>query len=134
MDQNNNKFVRKIGRRKTAVAQVQLVENGEGNIVINGRDYKVYFTTLNLQERVTSPLKAVGVEKRFNVSIKVSGGGISGQADAVKLGISRTLVEHNNEWRTVLKKLECLRMDARKKERKKYGLKGARRAPQWSKR
>ena len=121
------------GRRKSAVAQVRLYP-GEGNIVVNGKPVTEYFPLEWLRTRLTEPLKATGMEENFTVMIKVGGGGISGQADAVRHGIARSLLEHDPELRPVLRKRGFLTRDPRVKERKKPGLKRARKAPQYTKR
>lgn len=122
------------GRRKSAIARVRVVKNGSGVIQVNDRPLEKYFTTVELQGIVRDPLKMSGQETAVDVNIRVEGGGIHGQAEAARLGISRALTELNPTFRTVLKKLGFLSRDARVKERKKFGLKKARRAPQWSKR
>jgi small subunit ribosomal protein S9 len=127
-------YLRTIGRRKRSIAQVRLFKNGKGEILINEKDYKVYFPVLSLQIMIKEPLKAAGQENNLDFSIKVTGGGIKGQAEAVRLGIARALVQLNPTLKKSLKKPGYLTRDPRKKERKKPGLKGARRAPQWSKR
>ncbi len=127
-------FIPAVGRRKTAVARVRLIKNGKGMITVNGKKMEDYFSTFDLREQVASPLKAVGQKTAVDVSAKVVGGGILGQAQAVRQGISRALVELNPTFRTALKKLGFLTRDSRKRERKKFGHKSARRSPQWSKR
>jgi small subunit ribosomal protein S9 len=127
-------FIPTVGRRKTSVARVRLIKNGKGMITINGRTMENYFTTYDLRDQVTSPLKMTGQEGAVDVSVRVNGGGIRGQAEAVRHGLSRALVVLNPTFRKTLKKLGYLTRDSRKRERKKFGLKGARRAPQWSKR
>ncbi len=127
-------FISTVGRRKTSIARVRLVKNGKGMITINGRKMDQYFTTYDLREQVTAPLKVTGQETSVDVSAKVTGGGMRGQSEAVRHAVSRALVELNPTFRKTLKKLGYLTRDARKKERKKFGLKSARRAPQWSKR
>lgn len=122
------------GKRKTAVAQVQFFLKGKGKISINKKTVKEYFPVFNLSQIVLSPLKLLNQEKVFDFRIKVHGGGMKGQAEATRLGIARALVSSNPEWRKELKSAGFLRRDARKKERKKPGLKRARRAPQWAKR
>jgi small subunit ribosomal protein S9 len=134
MSDENAKYVNGLGRRKEASAQVQIVPGGTGKIEVNGRDMKEYFPLFTLQQSVNAPFVATGTESRFDVSVKVSGGGVKGQADAVRLGIARALIDMNPEYRGSLKKLGYLSRDARVRERKKYGHKGARRSPQWAKR
>jgi small subunit ribosomal protein S9 len=115
------------------VAQVKLYPEGKGEITVNGKDIKEYLPVYALQEAVMSPLATVGLEK-VKVEAKVSGGGVRGQAEAIRLGLSRALLLINADWRASLKKQGFLTRDPREKERKKPGLKKARRAPQWSKR
>jgi small subunit ribosomal protein S9 len=133
---NNTKtsFIHAVGRRKRAVASIRFFPGGEGKITVNKREFTNYFPTALLQQIVLRALEAVGKSKDFDVVVVVKGGGIHGQADAVALGIARALVLHETELRTTIKKLGFLRRDSRKKERKKPGLKRARRAPQFSKR
>jgi len=127
-------YFRAIGRRKRSIAQVRLFKSGNGEIIINDKDYKIYFPVLSLQIMVKEPLQAAGQEGKLDFSVKVKGGGVKGQAEAVRLGIARTLLQLNPTLKKSLKKPGYLTRDPRKKERKKPGLKGARRAPQWSKR
>jgi small subunit ribosomal protein S9 len=121
------------GRRKEAVARVRLVP-GTGAFVVNGRSLEEYFPTRAQRLVVTAPLRAVGREKDLDVIATIRGGGVSGQAGALRLGIARALIELDPELRPVLKKDGYLSRDAREKERRKYGLKKARKAPQYSKR
>ncbi|HRY36328.1 MAG TPA: 30S ribosomal protein S9 [Candidatus Magasanikbacteria bacterium] len=123
---------RAVGRRKMATARVRL-DKGEGKIIVNGKELKQYFT-LSEQEIVLVPLKILGKEKDLNISAKVNGGGKNGQAKAVQHGIARALVKWNIDFKKSLKVAGLLTRDPRIKERKKPGLKKARRAPQWSKR
>lgn len=123
-----------LGRRKSAVAQVRLYRRGSGKITVNNRDVASYFPAGMLQETVHSALIAVGQADTLDVVAKVHGGGLRGQADAIRLGISRALLKQNPTFRVSLKRLNYLHRDPRVKERKKYGLKKARRAPQWAKR
>ncbi|MDQ0286120.1 small subunit ribosomal protein S9 [Desulfofundulus luciae] len=121
------------GRRKNAVARVYLVP-GEGRIIINDRPVEVYLGRKTLEVLVRQPLELTGTEGRFDVLARVKGGGVSGQAGAVRHGIARALVQADPNLRPVLKKAGFLTRDPRMKERRKYGLKKARRAPQYSKR
>lgn len=122
-----------IGRRKTAIARVFLSE-GTGEYLVNGMAYEAYFGRESLQRIARQPLDLLEVNKKFNVSATVKGGGKSGQADALKLGISRALILHDTEVRPALKKEGYLTRDQRAVERKKYGRHKARRRPQFSKR
>ena len=122
-----------VGRRKKAIARVRLVP-GDGKVVINGRDIDNYFGLETLKLIVRSPLVLLGLEGKYDVVVRVSGGGVSGQAGAIRHGLSRALLQQSDENRPVLKKAGFLTRDPRMKERKKYGLKAARRAPQFSKR
>jgi small subunit ribosomal protein S9 len=121
------------GRRKTSVARVRLLP-GDGNITVNGRDYKEYFPRNTYQTIVTSPLRVLDVAGNYDVVVKVEGGGPTGQADAVRHGIARALSEESQESRAELKVAGLLTRDSRAVERKKYGLKKARKRPQFSKR
>ena len=122
------------GRRKKAIARVRLVPAGSGAIVINDRTLEDYFPMGTLQYIVKQPLKEVEAEGKYDVLVNVVGGGYTGQAGAIKLGIARALLEADPNTRATLKKAGFLTRDPRAKERKKYGLKKARRAPQFSKR
>ena len=121
------------GRRKKSISRIRLV-NGKGTITINGKDINEYFGVETLKVIVKQPLVATNSLDKFDVIAKVTGGGISGQAGAIRHGIARALVEANAEYRPTLKAAGFLTRDARMKERKKYGLKKARKAPQFSKR
>jgi small subunit ribosomal protein S9 len=122
-----------VGRRKEAVTRVFL-SRGDGKIVINDKDYKEYFSLAYLQNQVVLPLKTVEVADKFDIKVNAAGGGIKGQAEAVKLGIARALLEVNPEFRPALKAAGLLRRDPRGVERKKPGRKKARRSFQFSKR
>ncbi len=122
------------GRRKSSVARVHLFENGTGAITINGRDIDDYFGLETLKMVVRQPLNTTGTIGKVDIVATVAGGGVSGQAGALRHGISRALLELNAEYRPALKAAGFLTRDPRMKERKKYGLKAARRAPQFSKR
>ncbi len=121
------------GRRKNSVARVR-VYNGTGKITINGRDIDDYFGLETLKLIVRQPLAVAQVEGKFDLVIRVGGGGVSGQAGAIRHGLSRALLQYDENLRPALKKAGFLTRDPRMKERKKYGLKAARRAPQFSKR
>lgn len=125
--------VHKIGRRKTAVARVYLSE-GKGNITINKRELNNYLTTPTLQYKVMQPLNLTDNAKSFDINVNVYGGGVTGQAEAIRLAISRALVEINEENRAILKPEGLLTRDARMVERKKFGQKKARKKFQFSKR
>lgn len=128
------KFFEGIGRRKTATARVRLSPQGEKGILINEKPLEKYFPTFELQEIVFSPLRKMDYLEKFKVSIKVKGGGFHAQAEAIRNGIARALVLFDPEIRKKLKKTGYLTRDPRMRERKKFGLKRARRAPQWRKR
>ncbi|GGI18099.1 MULTISPECIES: 30S ribosomal protein S9 [Bacillaceae] len=121
------------GRRKSSVARVRLVP-GEGRVIINGRDFEDYIPFAALREVVKQPLVATETLGSYDILVNVNGGGYTGQAGAIRHGISRALLQVDPEYRGTLKRAGLLTRDARMKERKKYGLKGARRAPQFSKR
>ncbi len=122
-----------VGRRKEAITRV-FISKGSGNIIVNDKDYKKYFTLVYLQNQVEAPLKSIESLDKFDVKINATGGGIKGQAEAVKLGIARALLEVNAEYRPVLKAAGLLKRDPRGVERKKFGKKKARRSFQFSKR
>tara|TARA_B100000315_G_scaffold234529_1_gene248590 strand:+ start:706 stop:1107 length:402 start_codon:yes stop_codon:yes gene_type:complete len=121
------------GRRKSSVARVRMTP-GKGKITINGRDLENYFGRMTQRKIVAQPVLLLEIEKKYDISANVNGGGLNGQAGAVLHGISRALVEISEDHRPILKKAGFLTRDARVKERKKYGLRGARRAFQFSKR
>lgn len=121
------------GKRKTSVARVRLYENGKGEIIVNNKPINEFFFG-ELIPSVKAPLKIANAMKLFDITALVEGGGVSSQADAVRHGISKALLEYDPELRSQLKKAGFLTRDSRVKERKKYGLKRARRAPQWAKR
>ena len=122
-----------IGRRKKSVARVYLSE-GKGNMVVNGRDFKDYFDTAALHYKLNQPFALTETEGTFDVKVNVEGGGITGQVEAIRLGISRALITINEENRTVLKPAGLLTRDPRMVERKKFGQKKARKRFQFSKR
>ena len=122
------------GRRKKAIARVRLIPGGTGNIVINDRALEDYFPQGTMQYIVKQPIVLTQTESAYDIVVNVCGGGYTGQAGAIRHGISRALLQHSDEMRPILKKAGFLTRDPRMKERKKYGLKAARRAPQFSKR
>ena len=122
------------GRRKSSVARVRLIPGGTGEITINNRTLDNYFGLETLKLIVRSPLARTGTEGKFDIVVNVVGGGVAGQAGAIRHGITRALMESDAELRPALKKAGFVTRDPRMKERKKYGLKAARRAPQFSKR
>ncbi len=125
--------IHKIGRRKTAVARVYL-SDGKGKITVNNKDFKSYFTTATLQYKVNQPLALTDNEGNFDIKINVFGGGVTGQAEAVRLALSRAMCELNEKNRTILKPEGLLTRDPRMVERKKFGQKKARKKFQFSKR
>ncbi|MBX9782206.1 MAG: 30S ribosomal protein S9 [Chitinophagaceae bacterium] len=122
-----------VGRRKEAITRV-FISKGNGTITVNDKNYKEYFSLVYLQNQVEAPLKSIDSLDKFDVKINATGGGIKGQAEAVKLGIARALLEVNAEYRPVLKAAGMLKRDPRGVERKKFGKKKARRSFQFSKR
>lgn len=127
------KYYEAVGRRKEATARVRLFTKDK-RFIVNEKPMENYFTILRLQKEVVSPLEKMKITDKLGATVKVNGGGISAQAEAIKLGISRALIEFNPIFRKRLRKLGLLTRDARVVERKKPGLKKARRAPQWKKR
>ena len=134
MYESKRKYYYGTGRRKSSVARVRVYENGTGMITINGRDIDSYFGLDTLKMVVRQPLVSTDLVGKVDVVVTVCGGGVSGQAGAIRHGISRALLVANAEYRPTLKAAGFLTRDPRMKERKKYGLKAARRAPQFSKR
>ena len=121
------------GKRKTAVARVKLM-SGEGAIIVNGSDFEQRFPRLEHQKTILKPLEVTNSIGKFNAIVKVAGGGISGQAQAIRHGLARALLAADETLRTLLRSEDLLTRDSRVKERKKYGLKRARKAPQYTKR
>ena len=134
MYESKKKYSYGTGRRKSSIARVRVYENGTGSIIINGRDIDEYFGLDTLKLVVRQPLVATDMLGKVDIVVSVAGGGVSGQAGAIRHGISRALLVVNPEFRGTLKAAGFLTRDPRMKERKKYGLKAARRAPQFSKR
>jgi small subunit ribosomal protein S9 len=130
----NRKYIYAIGRRKEASAQIRLYPKGTGTFVINDKTIENYFQQPGLVDQSLNALILQNLRDTFDATVHVTGGGKKGQSDAIRLGISRALIEHDESLRGQIKKLGFLTRDARVKERKKPGLRKARRAPQWSKR
>ena len=136
-EKSTHKYIEAVGRRKTSTARVRITESTKANFVVNGKDAKEYFKTEGERRLILDPMVKVSSGKtglKWSVEAKVSGGGTHSQAEAVRHGLSRALVESNAELRKDLKILGFLKRDPRAKERRKFGLKKARKAPQWSKR
>ncbi len=134
LEKSKGKYFFGRGRRKEAAAQVRIFPNGKGKIVINNLGIDSYFLSEDLKQIIITPLEITGNLGKFDVTVICKGGGKKGQAEAIKLGISRALVTFSPELKTTLRKASFLTRDPREKERKKYGLKGARKAPQSPKR
>lgn len=128
------RYIETIGRRKTASARVRITPAAKASVIVNDRELNVYFPTAKLRAAALEPFLTAALPIQFAVTIRVSGGGVAGQADAVRHAIARALVEYQADLRTALKKEGMLKRDPRAKERRKFGLKKARKAPQWSKR
>ncbi|MBA7492605.1 30S ribosomal protein S9 [subsurface metagenome] len=128
-----SKYFSGTGRRKSATARVRIIK-GTGDVIINSQELLDYFVSPFIIKKISEPLKLLGLDKKVDISILVSGGGKSAQVDAIRLGISRAIIRYNSDFKPTLKKSGFLTRDAREKERKKPGLKRARRAPQWKKR
>ncbi len=132
--ETKNRYIEAVGRRKTAIARVRITPSTKGTFVINDKDVKEYFSTPDLQSIAQEALTKSEIAEKFTVSVHVLGGGIHAQAEAIRHGLSRTLVERDENIKNTLKKLGFLKRDSRQVERKKFGLKKARKAPTWSKR
>jgi small subunit ribosomal protein S9 len=129
-----DKYIEAVGRRKTATAIVRLFEAAKPSYEINSKEIASYFPTETLRTTATAAFSKLENAPKFKVTARVTGGGISAQAEAVRHAISRALLIHDSQFRSTLKKAGFLKRDARAKERRKFGLKKARKAPQWSKR
>jgi small subunit ribosomal protein S9 len=134
VSKKKNGYLATIGRRKTSAARVRISEQGEKVFTVNGKPCFSYFPTLDLQQIVSAPLEKTECQNRFNIEVRVVGGGFHSQAEAVRHGLTRALVLFDPEFRNDLKKFGFLTRDSRMRERKKFGLKRARKAPQWAKR
>lgn len=132
--EKDKEYFRAIGRRKTATAVVRLYKAAKNSYTINEKDFTEYFKTADLKKIVTSAFETATPAEKFKVVVTTKGGGIHSQAEAVRHGIARALVKDDSELRSVLKKAKMLKRDPRQVERKKFGLKKARKSPQWSKR
>lgn len=131
---SESRYVEAVGRRKTSVGRVRLFESGKPGIIVNGKDYSLYFSTIGQRRDVEDPLKEAKLFQKIRIEAKITGGGISSQAGALQHGIARALQKFQPELRKSLKQLGFLKRDSRMKERRKFGLKKARKAKQWSKR
>lgn len=129
----DTRYIEAVGRRKTSVARVRIFPDGEG-ITVNGKDYKEYFPTEDLRKIAEDSFRKTRPETRFAVTVVVKGGGIHSQSEALRHGLARALIIFDPEFRKKLKKAGFLMRDPRMKERRKFGLKKARKAPQWAKR
>ncbi len=134
LGEKKKSYLYAVGRRKAAIAKIKLYKNGKGIITVNGKLYSEYFPTDELEQIVSAPMRSVGQADKVDIEAKVLGGGPRGQAEAIRLGIARALVQLNINFKKNLRKAGFLTRDPRVKERKKPGLKRARRAPQWQKR
>jgi small subunit ribosomal protein S9 len=128
------KYLYAVGRRKSAIAQVRVYPNGKGSILVNNKDWKIYFPTFEYQSVILAPLKLAGQDDKVDITVRAVGGGKRGQSDAIRHGISKALLLMDLAYRKPLKTAGFLTRDSRVKERNKPGLLGARRAPQWAKR
>ncbi|MDQ2932876.1 MAG: 30S ribosomal protein S9 [bacterium] len=131
---STTKYFEAVGRRKTAIARVRLFPAAKAGMEINGKTLESYFPVEAMQITVTDPITNAKAAEKFHITAKLVGGGISGQAEALRHGIARALLVYDIELRGKLKKLGFLKRDPRAKERRKFGLKKARKSPQWSKR
>lgn len=132
--ETKDRYIETVGRRKTAVARVRITPSAKSSIVVNEKDVDAYFPTDELRKVAIDAIVTTKLPQKFKITALIKGGGISGQADALRHGISRALVVYSEELRKKLKKAGFLKRDPRAKERRKFGLKKARKAPQWSKR
>ena len=132
MEKTKEKYIEAVGRRKTAVARVRLFSNPKTTIIINNKTLETYFPVKEMQDTIQEPFAEVS--SKFKISVKVMGGGAHSQAEAIRHGIARAIVLDDSNLRRSLKKSGYLKRDPRSKERRKFGLKKARKAPQWSKR
>jgi len=134
MTSKDKQYIEAVGRRKTSIARARLVSGTKDHMTVNDKDFTVYFPTKELQSIVKDAVVKSKIPEKFSITIKVRGGGIHSQAEAVRHAIARALSNNNSELRIPLKRLGFLKRDPRAKERRKFGLKKARKSPQWSKR
>ena len=134
MSKTDNKYIEAVGRRKSAIARVRITPETKATLTINDKPISEVIKVRELERVAVEALDQEGLTQKFRISVHVKGGGIASQADAIRLGLSRALSEWNHELRAPLKKAGFLKRDPRVKERRKFGLKKARKAPQWSKR
>ncbi len=134
MATTDKKYIRAIGRRKTSTAVVKLYENGTNTFTVNGKKSSDYFPTEELQKIIHDPITKTKTTEKYDIEVTAKGGGIHSQAEAVRHGIARILAGQDDDTKNKVKKLGFLKRDPRAKERRKFGLKKARKSPQWSKR
>jgi small subunit ribosomal protein S9 len=134
MADSTSKYIETVGRRKTSIARVRMTEAPKNSFLVNEKEIEVYFPTAELRKVAKEALVVSKLPQKFKITVHVKGGGISSQADAVRHGIARALVKSDENMRKVMKDPGFLKRDPRSKERRKFGLKKARKAPQWSKR
>jgi len=130
----SGEYLEAVGRRKTSIARVRIYTRGDKKVSVNGKTLAEYFPSTLMQKKIMDPLEKMNVLDKFGVTVMVRGGGLNSQSEAIRHGISRTLVKFNADFRKRLKRAGFLTRDSRQRERKKFGLKRARRAPQWAKR
>jgi small subunit ribosomal protein S9 len=128
------RYIEAVGRRKTSIARVRITPDTKQSFIVNDKPVNEFIQVKELQDIAVEPLNQEGVDSKFKITVVVKGGGIASQADAIRLGVARALIDFNIELRGTMKKAGFLKRDPRVKERRKFGLKKARKAPQWSKR
>ena len=134
MTEEKQRYIETIGRRKTAIARVRITPSAKGSASINGKEIEAYFPTEDMRRIAVEALGLVKLAGKFKLTAKIYGGGLNGQAEALRHAIARALVIHDSDLRSKIKRAGFLKRDPRAKERRKFGLKKARKAPQWSKR
>lgn len=132
--EDKTRYIETVGRRKTAIARVRITPSAKSGCLVNGKDVDSYFTTDQLRKIAVQAITDTKLAQKFKITAQIKGGGINGQAEALRHGIARALIIHDAELRKTVKKAGFLKRDPRMKERRKFGLKKARKAPQWSKR